>query len=208
MMAYNKPATVLYTLMGIVEEETTNEIFRDYYRKWAFKHPSGRDFINTVNETVKRIHGDKFGNDMNWFFEQTLFGTGICDYKVAGFSNRKITAAGDSLNISDTITADAYLCKVELVRIGEVMLPVEVLIHFSNGEEVTELWDGKSRFKDYEYTRSGEVEWVKIDPGYKIRMDVNFINNSMTHKPDQVPVRRFTNKFISFIQFFMSLISL
>jgi hypothetical protein len=208
MMAYNKPATVLYTLMGIVGEETTNEIFRDYYRKRAFKHPSGRDFINTVNETVKRIHGDKFGNDMNWFFEQTLFGTGICDYKVAGFSNRKIAADGDSLNVSDTITADTYLCKVELERIGEVMLPVEVLIHFSNGEEVTELWDGKSRFKDYEYTRSGEVEWVKIDPGYKIRMDVNFINNSMTHKPDQVPVRRFTNKFISFIQFFMSFISL
>jgi hypothetical protein len=208
MMAYNKTATWLYTLMGIVGEETTNEIFRDYYRNWAFKHPSGKDFVNTVNETVRRIHGDKFGNDMNWFFEQTLYGTGICDYKVAGFFNRKIEAVADSLSSADTLKADIYNCKVELERTGEVMLPVEVLIHFSNGEEVSEMWDGKSRFKDFEYTGAREVEWVKIDPGYKIRMDVNFINNSMTRKPDQLPVRRFTNKLISFIQFFMSLISL
>ena len=36
----------------------------------------GKDFINVVNEVVKRIHGDKFGPDMNWFFDQTLYGTG------------------------------------------------------------------------------------------------------------------------------------
>jgi len=209
MMAYNKPATWLYTLMGILGEETTNEIFRDYYRNWAFKHPSGKDFVTTVNETVKRIHGDKFGGDMNWFFEQTLYGTGICDYRVAGFVNRKTGSASDTLITADTLKpADIYISKVELERIGEVMLPVEVLIHFNNGEEVSEMWDGKSRYKDFEYTGAREVEWVKIDPDYKIRMDVNFINNSMTNKPDQLPVRRFTNKLISFIQFFMSLISL
>ena len=50
MMSYNKCATWLYTLMGIVGEETTNEIFRDYYKNWAFKHPSGKDFVNSVNE--------------------------------------------------------------------------------------------------------------------------------------------------------------
>ena len=147
---------------------------------------------------------------MNWFFDQTLYGTGICDYRVAGFFNRKIEVPADSLVNADTVDGirDLYRCKVELERIGEVMLPVEVLVHFRNGEEVLELWDGKSRFKDFEYTGYREVEWVKLDPDYKIRMDVNFINNSVTHNPDPVPVRKFTNKLISFIQFFMSFISL
>ncbi len=89
MMSYLKTATWLYTLMGIVGEETTNDIFREYYRKWAFRHPSGKDFVSVVNEVVKEEYGDKFGKDMNWFFDQTLYGTGICDYKVAGIRNRK-----------------------------------------------------------------------------------------------------------------------
>ena len=213
MMSYNKTATWLYTLMGIVGEETTNEIFREYYRKWAFKHPSGNDFVNTVNETVKKIHGDKFGSDMNWFFDQTLYGTGMCDYKVAGIFNRKIESDGDSLKSDTTrsaggIESDLYRSRVELERIGDVMLPVEVLVHFKNGEEVLESWDGKSRIKDLVYTGYREIEWVKIDPDYKIRMDINFINNSLTETPDHLPVRRITNKLISFIQFFMSFISL
>jgi Peptidase family M1 domain len=214
MMSYNKTATWLYTLMGIIGEETTNEIFREYYKKWAFKHPSGKDFVNVVNEVVTRRHGNKFGSDMNWFFDQTLYGTGLCDYKVAGFYNNRPVMVQDSTTESiskgnNLIPADTlYKAVVELERAGEVMLPVDVLVHFQNGEEILESWDGKSRFKDFVYPGDHIIEWVKIDPEYKIRMDVNFINNSMTIHPDRVPLKRLTGKLMSFIQFFIGFISL
>jgi hypothetical protein len=216
MMSYMKTATWLYTLMGIVGEETTNEIFREYYRKWAFRHPSGKDFINVVNEVVIRINGNKFGPDMNWFFDQTLYGTGICDYKVDGFTNTMvpgytgIVPEGDSrvLKKSENKNDSIYISKVQLERLGEVMLPVEVLIHFDNGDQILETWDGKSRFKDFEYRGTRKVNWVKIDPDYKIKMDVNYINNSMTNNPDRKPVRRYTNKFISLMEYLISFISL
>ncbi len=211
MMSYMKTETILQTLMGIVGEETVNEIFREYYRKWAFKHPSGHDFINIVNEVVTRMHGNKFGPDMNWFFDQTLFGTGICDYKVKDFRNEKLdknkekVSAGDSSDRkSSTDSLSFYKAVVQLERAGEVMLPVDVLVHFDNNEEVMESWDGKSRFKDYSYTGPRKIQWVKIDPEFKIKMDVNYINNSMTDKPDRIPVRRMTNKLVSFMQFLLS----
>jgi hypothetical protein len=80
-----------------------------------------------------------------------------------------------------------------------------VLVHFSNGEEVLEKWDGKGRFKDFEYTGKREIQWVKVDPEFKIRMDVNYINNSMTSEPYRAPVNRLVNKFLSFVQFCLSL---
>jgi hypothetical protein len=214
MMTYSKTAVCLRTLMGLIGEETINEIFREYYKKWAFRHPSGRDFINVVNEVVRKKYGDKFGKDMNWFFDQTLYGTGICDYKVASISNKKIhtfenktdTLANPVKFISENDSL--YNAVVELERLGEVMLPVEVLIHFRNGEEVAETWDGKSRYKDFKYSGKGMVQWVKIDPEYKIIMDVNFINNSMTLDPDRVPIRRMTGKLTTILQFFISTISL
>lgn len=189
MMSYNKAATWLFTMMGIVGEETTDEIFREYYRRWAFKHPSARDFIDVVNEVVNKMHGTKFGDNMNWFFDQTLYGTGICDYEVANIRNRKYENS-DSL----------YNSTVELYRTGEVMLPVEVKIYFSDGDEILENWDGKSRYKEFNYTGYRKIDRVKIDPDYKIRMDVNFINNSMTLDTDQVPLRSFFNKLLFFMQ--------
>jgi hypothetical protein len=214
MMSYMKATTWLFTLMGIVGEETTNEIFKQYYKKWAFKHPSGRDFINVVNEVVTEIHGDRFGPDMNWFFNQTLYGTGICDYRVAGFQNREqetMDEIVESRNSGDTISTDTlpgYRSVAQFERRGELMFPVDILIHFDNGDEIMESWDGKSRYYELEYTGNRKIEWVKIDPEFRIRMDVNYINNSMTVDPDRLPIRRLTNKFISFMQFFISLISL
>jgi len=213
IMSYDKTATWLYTLMGIIGEETTNDIFREYYKKWAFKHPSGKDFVNIVTEVVTRDLGNKFGPDMNWFFDQTLYGTGICDYKVVNIFNNKLENSKDRMNKSDSVDkntsgADQYKSIVQLERAGEVMLPVEVLVHFINGEEVLENWDGKSRYKDFVYNGTRRIEWVKIDPEFKIRMDINYVNNSMTLDPDRIPLRRFTNKLISFMQFLLSFASL
>lgn len=216
MMSYMKTATWLYTLMGIVGEETTNEIFKEYYRKWAFKHPSGRDFVNVVNEVVTRMHGNKFGPDMKWFFDQTLYGTGICDYKVNRFFNVKATGFTGMVNESDSLILrenkyrndSIYTSNVQLERIGEVMLPIDVLIHFDNGDQVLESWDGKARFKDFKYNGKRKIDWVKIDPDYKIKMDINYTNNSLTSYPDHKPVRRYTNKLIAFMQFFINFISL
>ncbi len=223
MMSYQKAATWLYTLMGIVGEETTNEIFREYYRRWAFKHPSGKDFIEVVNDVVNKTYGDKFGPDMNWFFDQVLYGTGTCDYLVKNFRNRRLSSEDrdkierDSLSgiaESDSAGTDSdngdllYRAVVQVERGGEVMLPVDVLVHFENGDEVTETWDGKSRYKDFTYEGRGKVEWVKIDPDYKLRMDVNFINNSMTDDPDRVPIRNLINKILMAIEFYISIITL
>jgi len=212
MMSYNKTSTWLHTLMGLTGEETTNQIFREYYKRWAFKHPSGRDFVKVVNDVVTRIHGNKFGPDMNWFFEQTLYGTGLCDYKVANIYNNKIESDRIGKTESDAtgnvLGTEEYRSVAELERAGEVMLPVDVLIHFNNGEEVTEYWKGKSRFRDFEYIGTRKIEWVKIDPEFKIRMDINYINNSMTLNPDHVALKRLTNKLITFMQFLLNFISL
>jgi hypothetical protein len=213
MMSYSKTAVCLRTLMGLVGEETINEIFREYYRKWAFKHPSGRDFINVVNEVVKKTYGDKFGHDMNWFFDQTLYGTGICDYKVSELINERTrTSENNGATSENTVKIwsgndSLYTAKVELERLGDVMLPVDVLIHFKNGNEIMESWDGKSRFKDFDYTGKGEVQWVKIDPKYKILMDVNIINNSMTVNPDMIPMRRIASKLTMVLEFFITAIT-
>lgn len=214
MLSYQKAATVLHTLAGVIGEETMNNAFREYYRKWAFRHPTGSDFINVVSEVVRKEHGDKFGTDMNWFFDQTLYGNGICDYRVSQIDNRKYRKPEGRMDYTDEPEdedsgADSLYTAVAMIdRVGEVMLPVEVLIHFSSGDEVLEVWDGRERYKDFTYTGYRRIEWVKIDPDYRIAMDVNMVNNSMSESPSRTPVRRIANKLLAFFQFYFSLMLL
>ncbi len=215
MMSYQKAATWLHTLEGIISTETMDNVFREYYRRWAFKHPSGKDFIETVNDVVKIEHGEKFGSDMNWFFDQVLYGTEICDYRVSGVTSRKITgysgiADGDSVTFtrSDRKSDTLYLSRVGIERIGGMMLPVEVLVRFDNGDEVIEEWDGRERFMDFEYTGTRKVTRVIIDPDNKIDLDINRINNSWTDDPQFTASGRMMTKFIFLMQMVISLFTI
>ena len=105
-------------------------------------------------------------------------------------------------------TDSLYTSIAQLERIGDVILPVDVLIHFTDGDEILERWDGKERYKDFSYTGYRGIEWVKIDPEFKIRMDVNYINNSMTTERHKAPLHRLVNKLLAFIQFYLTIMYL
>ena len=215
MMSYSKAATWLHTLEGIIGTETMDNVFREYYRRWAFRHPSGKDFIAVVNDVVKSEHGDRYGEDMNWFFEQVLYGSGICDYRISGITSNKIRSYsglvdGDSVTYtrSDRKSDTLWLSRVSIERLGDVKLPVEILIGFDNGEEILEHWDGKSLYRDFEYTGTKKPVWAKIDPLNKIDMDVNRINNSWTFEPERTAARRMMNKFLLLMQMIISIFTI
>jgi hypothetical protein len=192
MMSYMKASLWLYSLMGIVGEPTTNNIFREYYNKWAFKHPCATDFIDVVNDVVSMDHGDKFGENMDWFFAQTLYGTGVCDYEVVDIQNVK------SLSNPGQTKSTIFLSNK-----GDVCFPVEVLVGFDDGTEIMEYWMGRGTYKELTYQGESKVGWVKIDPDYKNRFDINFINNSMSLKRDKIPIRRITDKIMMALQFYL-----
>lgn len=215
MMSYNKAAVWLHSLEGIIGTATMDNVFREYYRQWSFRHPSGRDFIAVVNDVVRREQGDKYGENMNWFFDQVLYGSGICDYRLSGITSNKIRSysgvvEGDSVTYtrSDRDSDTLYVSRASVERLGEVMLPVEVLVKFDNGDEVLETWDGRARYKDFEYTGTRRVVWAKVDPYDKIDMDVNRINNSFTLEQTFTASSRMMNKFMLLMQMMISIFTL
>jgi hypothetical protein len=207
-MSYNKPATMFTTLERLVGEETNEEIWKTYFEKWKFKHPSGRDFINVVNEVVTKNHGTRFGENMNWFFDQTLYGSEVCDYKLLRIRNKELTppkgiddTGGNKLIYKKTEYENIiYKSSVVIHRLGEVVMPQEVLIHFEDGEEITETWDGKSRTKEFSYEKPEKIIRAIIDPENKIMLDINLQNNSRAVKPQKTVFKKYMIKFLFFMQ--------
>jgi hypothetical protein len=209
MFAYNKPATFLNTLHNLVGSECMTDIWKTFYERYKFKHPSTHDFIAIVNEIMPRYHQNKFGENMNWFFDQLLFGSKICDYKVLKVENHINTAPQGMFDKDgkkifgghlESDTLKKYVSKVVLKREGEVIMPVEVLIHFENGQEIVKEWNGHDRTFEFTFLSNSPVLWAQVDPLNKLQIDVNLANNSFHIEPDETPLWKYTVKFLFWVQ--------
>ncbi|HEY2720831.1 MAG TPA: M1 family metallopeptidase, partial [Chitinophagaceae bacterium] len=70
--AYSKPATGLNILREtIMGRQLFDYAFKEYARRWAFKHPTPADFFRTME--------DASGEDLDWFWRGWFYGIEPCD---------------------------------------------------------------------------------------------------------------------------------
>lgn len=74
--AYGKPATALNILREtVMGRELFDYAFKEYARRWAFKHPTPDDFFRTME--------DASGVDLDWFWRGWFYGTQHCDMSLS-----------------------------------------------------------------------------------------------------------------------------
>ena len=176
ILTYTKTATWLKTLENMLGRPVMDEIMQMYFIRWRFKHPCVQDFINIVNEITPKRLGNKFGTNMNWYFEQVLYKAPVCDYAVKG------------------ITQKAFIVE----RLGDMILPTEILVKFADGKEQLLAWNGKDYTKTYKFEQP--IESVTIDPKNKILLDLNIINNSQTLKQSTLPFIKYAMKIMFWLE--------
>jgi len=70
--AYTKPATALNILREtIMGRQLFDFAFKEYARRWEFKHPTPADFFRTME--------DASGENLDWFWRGWFYGTDPCD---------------------------------------------------------------------------------------------------------------------------------
>ena len=73
--AYAKPAAGLNILREtIVGRELFDYAFKEYSKRWAFKHPTPSDFFRTMN--------DASGENLDWFWRGWFYGIENCDISI------------------------------------------------------------------------------------------------------------------------------
>ncbi|MEO1434138.1 MAG: M1 family metallopeptidase [Bacteroidota bacterium] len=202
-IAYNKTAMWLHTLEGIVGLETMDAIMRTYYNRWKYNHPCGYDFVEIANEVVQNKHGDQFGDNLDWFFDQMLNGTDACDYAIRTIENNPLaepTGYIDDECITKNGNLDIYQSSVVVERLGAVELPVDVRVYFDNDSTTTLSWNGKSQAFEYVYEGPLTITAAEVDPERKINVDINFINNSLVLTPQKQGIRRSFRTWFKWIQ--------
>ncbi|MDD2792696.1 MAG: M1 family metallopeptidase [Sediminibacterium sp.] len=92
--AYSKPATGLNILREtIMGRELFDYAFREYARRWAFKHPTPADLFRTME--------DASAEDLDWFWRGWFYGIEPCDIAID-----TVKYAVMDTNPSDAVGAD------------------------------------------------------------------------------------------------------
>lgn len=208
MMAYSKPAVMLQTLKGLLGDDNFKAVMIKYYEKWKFKHPSQKDFETTVNSIVSLLGDEKLGNNLDWFFDSMVRTDQVCDYKLTKIVNRpinntargffdngleKILSRGDSTDIK--IKSSVYV-----QRMGTMVMPVDILVTFDNGDQQLYFWNGKGRCHEISITGSNKIVSAQIDPENKIACDINMSNNAITDESATKPLWKYTVNFLFWLQ--------
>jgi len=157
--AYMKPAQMLHALRNVVlGEKRFDGAFREYIRRWAFKHPAPWDFFRTM-ENVS-------GEDLGWFWRGWVLNKWKLDQAVKSVA----AIEGKPENGSD----------ITIVNKDKMVMPVLIRIKETNGKihELklpVEIWQ---RGAEWIFTvpTTSEIKEVTIDPDKKLP-DADRTNN-------------------------------
>jgi hypothetical protein len=189
--SYAKTELVLRTLEGYLGPEKMARLMRTYHERWRYRHPSSDDFFRVANEVS--------GQDLSWFFDQTVKGTGVLDYAVSSVTSRRQSVPVGIFDRNDrktTVTlADArarereennrpYESVVLVQRKGDIVFPVQIALHFEGGRIERRTWDGRDRWLKIRTTTREPLVSANVDPDRQIALDVDWLNNGKRVDPD------------------------
>jgi len=143
--AYSKPATGLNILREtIMGRQLFDYAFKEYARRWAFKHPTPADFFRTLE--------DASGEDLDWFWRGWFYGIEPCDISLDTVKYFKA-----DVNAIPSLTKDSTVMKnLDKPRVNSF----EDISKIRNREDknITFLTDADTSLRDFYWKYDRNVE--------------------------------------------------
>jgi hypothetical protein len=159
--AYVKTAVGLSLLREeILGPAAFDDAFREYTRRWAFKHPTPADFFKTME--------DVSGKRLDWFFREWFLENHHFDQAIDTVATKQ---SGDTMYVG-----------VRFANRARGVLPIHARFTFSDGsveniDYPAEVWSTNTTYYVREYAYVGKkLVKIQLDPENRL-IDVNRENN-------------------------------
>jgi len=228
--AYTRSATVMRDLEAQVGKEAMERAFKEYYKRWKFRHPSVAD----LRETLADVTGQR--QLVEKVFAQQVYSVNKVDDRISGFSSEEqvpqpgyIIDKGQRVELTAAKTSEKedeirekwdkahpdakegtgpfpFRTEVILRRRG-VAVPQTLVVKFADGSKETVQWNGEERWKRFEWIKPVKAVSAELDPERKHLLDTSKLDDSRTLKADSSATRRWTFDFAAIVQTLFALIA-
>ena len=171
--SYHKTALMLHTLERRHTWEVMQKVLSTFFIRSQFKHPQPDDFFAVVEEVTGTPHA--------WFFDQAYRSSNKFDYAIERFDSSALSSrglTGPKLEFEEKTASDRFRTTVVVRRREAGVFPVDVLVTFSDGEQVRESWDGLARWQAFTFDRPVKAVSAQVDPDRVLLLDTSYTNNS------------------------------
>ena len=161
--AYSKPATALNILREtVMGRELFDYAFKEYSRRWAFKHPSPADFFRTME--------DASAVDLDWFWRGWFYTTDHVDIAMTDVKWYQMSSKNpdveNPIKEDQFLKADAHVGKSRNSVIRTVVDEVPASRDFYNAYNQFDVSDAdREEYQQYR-SRLSPDEAAMLDAGY------------------------------------------
>lgn len=147
--AYSIGAIFLEQLKYIIGQEAFEKGMLRYYNTWKMKHPTPNDFVRVMEKVS--------GMQLQWYLRYWIGTIKRIDYSIGAIADKDDGAV------------------VELQRIGEFPMPIEVMVTLKDGTKqlyyipLNETLGNKPR--DASSTRIDHTAWPWVNPTYDLKVN-------------------------------------
>lgn len=156
---YYKPGYGLTLLRNeILGPDRFDYAFREYIKRWAFKHPTPWDFFRTMDNAA--------GEDLSWFWKEWFIKNYTFDQAISSVKYEKDKPENGSI--------------VTIANLDKMALPVNISYETKSGIKgfvklPVEVWNNTDTWK-VKLPTTEELKSVELDAA-KVFPDINFANN-------------------------------
>ena len=147
ILSYAKPDMALLTLGRVYGDKVLLDILHAYFERYHFAHPTTADFQKVAVEVS--------GKDLSWFFDGLVYKSELVNYVAELVSGKRI----------------------QVSREGDLVVPVDIQVLFTDGSQQTLSWDGKQTENTFTFDRA--VQSFDIDPQHKLFIELSWTDNDL-----------------------------
>jgi hypothetical protein len=227
---YSRTATLMRDLEARIGREPMERAFKEYYRRWKFRHPSTAD----LRETLAEVTGQRAV--VETVFAQQVYAVTKVDDRIADLSSREQlplpgTRQVDAKWVEDKqedldkrIEKDradwkkthpkagqglgpySWRTEVTLRRYGAAV-PQLLSVKFADGSSETVRWDSHESWRKFSFIKPARAVSAELDPQHIHYLDVSKLDDSRTLQPDASASRRWGMDVAAFIEYLLTLIA-
>lgn len=227
---YTRTAILMRDLEARIGKEATERAFKEYYRRWKFRHPSAAD----LRETLAEVTGQRAAIEA--VFDQQVYASARIDDRIGELASREVLPAPGTrqagANWAEDKQADLdkriedtraqwkkahpnakegtgpYPYRTEvLVRRYGAAVPQTLVVKFADGSSETVRWDANEKWHKFSWTRPAKAVSAELDPQRVHYLDTSKLDDSRTIEADGSASRRWSMDAASIVQYLLSLIA-
>lgn len=170
---YSKFSLLLRSLKNYIGKDKFYGFLRYFFGKHKNTIVRSSNFYKSFNTYMQE--------DFSWAFNQFTDNQKNLDTAVYSVTSNRIGGS------------DKYRNEVIFVR-NSGYFPTELKIRMKNGKEIKTFWGKDEKWKKILFDDNSPVDYAVVDPGFKIPLDINLVNNSKAIEKNRSAFRKLSTR--------------